>query len=143
MAMIWMVVLVCFGGSAAQTAATDSRKEPAYKFDTSGVRLEGTLIERREFGPPGYGETPAKDKRLKVLILKLPHPITIDPLTDAKAKGSMSLGTVEHVREVQLFVESTKLAEARKMMGMVVVSVGTLMVLSRSCTRTAQWMLKR
>ena len=41
-------------------------KEAIYKCDTPGIQLEGTLTRRTFYGPPGFGETPAKDAREKV-----------------------------------------------------------------------------
>src|SRR5207237_9312604 len=104
-AMIGLLV-GCRESCLAQQQGTNlARNEPRYKCDTGGIRLKGTLIERRFYGPPGFGETPAQDAREKVLVLKLPHPITVEPAEDAKAKDSTSLETFTHVREVQLFVD--------------------------------------
>lgn len=35
------------------------------------VRLSGILTQKRKFGPPGYGETPKRDQKLTILILRL------------------------------------------------------------------------
>ena len=57
----------------------------ACRYDTAGVRLEGTLTERKEYGPPGYGETPSKDERTTILVLKLSSPISVQPAANAEA----------------------------------------------------------
>jgi hypothetical protein len=36
------------------------------------IYLEGKLIPRTVFGPPGYGEDPKRDARIKILLLHLP-----------------------------------------------------------------------
>lgn len=103
-------------------------KEAIYKCDTPGIQLEGTLIGRMFYGPPGFGETPAKDVRDKVLVLKLVKPITVRPIEDAEAKNSPNLSTVKHVRQIQLFFLSsrTSMTDARKLLGKTVVVVGKL-----------------
>lgn len=112
---------------AQQKAATGSEHEASgYKYETPGVRLEGTLIEREVYGPPGYGETPAKDARATILVLKLSHGISVEPAANAEATGSASLDPVKNVREVQLFVDPSRKADGRKLVGRVVTATGTL-----------------
>jgi hypothetical protein len=96
--------------------------EPAYKYDTPGVKLEGRLIERTFFGPPGFGETPAHDAREKVLVLRLKKPITVAPVKNPEEED-----VARHVEEVQLFfIPRTKGDEARKLLEKTVIAVGTL-----------------
>jgi hypothetical protein len=115
---------------AAQQKAMSgtSEHEQIYKCDAEGARLDGILTQRMFYGPPGFGETPAKDLHDKVLILKLAKPITVEPIEDAKAKNSTNLRTLKHVRQVQLFFHGSKAAEgeARKLLGKTVVVVGAL-----------------
>lgn len=113
-----------FAGQQSPVAPTD--QELHYKCDTEGVRLEGTLTERTFYGPPGFGETPKKDLRDKVLVLKLTKPITVEPTENAEAKGSTSLNTLRHVHQIQLFLDSAQTAEGRKLAGKTVVVAGTL-----------------
>jgi hypothetical protein len=126
-AMMIVFLIGCSGTCLGQRrAANKASREPVYKCDTDGVQLQGTIIARTFYGPPGFGETPAKDAREEALLLKLSRPITVEPVEGAKAKDSASLNTFKHVREVQLFVNSTQTAEARKMVGLNVVALGTL-----------------
>jgi hypothetical protein len=112
--------------SEAQSSNT-STPERTFKFDTPGVKLEGTLSERVFYGPPGFGETPDKDAREKVLILTLEKPITVVPVENAKPKVTSSLSTLRNVRGVQLFIfPSAKREEARKLIGKTIVAIGTL-----------------
>lgn len=125
---------------AQQKVATGSRHEANYKFDTPGVQLEGTLVERKVYGPPGYGETPARDERDTIFILKLSHPITVEPTANAEASGSASLDTEKHVHAVQLFVDRSRTAEARKLLGKVVVTVGKLNEAAAPSQYTKVWL---
>ena len=116
-------VELCF---AQQPLAVGYAQEPSYKCDTDGVRLEGRLMTRMFYGPPGFGETPSTDLRDKVLVLKLAKPVRVEPIENAKAKNSTSLNTFNHIREIQLFSRGTQDAEVRKLVGKTVVAVGTL-----------------
>jgi len=120
------VLLLGAGTSAQQKTSGRTSLEPNLKYDTPGVALEGTLIERQVYGPPGFGETPAKDERDSILVLKLRRPITVEPLADAKSKDSASLDTARDIREVQLFVDRSQIANARKLVSKMVIAVGTL-----------------
>jgi len=112
-----------------------------FHFDTAGVKLCGKLTERAVYGPPGFGETPAKDVREEILILELPHAITVKPMHDARAKNSASLDVEQNVQEVQLFIGRTQTAEARKMVGRKIVVVGTLNEAIAPSQYTKVWMV--
>jgi hypothetical protein len=118
---------------------TASETVSTYQYDTAGIRLEGTLTERKVYGPPGYGETPAKDERDTILILKLSRAITVEPTPNAEANGSASLDPEKNVHEVQLFVDRSRTAEARKLLGKVVVVVGTLNEAAAPSQYTKVW----
>ena len=92
-----------------------------------GGSARGGLTTRTFYGPPGFGETPAKDAREKTLILKLAKPITVDPIENVKANKGSCWGDFPHLRAVQLFISpQEKAADARKLVGKQVVAVGTL-----------------
>jgi hypothetical protein len=112
----------------------------SYRYDTAGIRLEGTLTERKEYGPPGYGETPSKDEKTTILVLKLSHPITVQPAANAEANGSTSLDPVKDVREVQLYIPKPQVSDARKLLGKVVVAVGTLNEAAAPSQYTKVWL---
>jgi hypothetical protein len=129
--LVGVTLLVLFMGCrtdcfAQQKAAVKTIHKLIYRYDTPGIHLEGRLVSRKVYGPPGYGETPAEDARNTILILKLSHAITVKPLPDAKAKNSSSLGTAANIHEVQLFVYRIDTAEVHKSIGKIVVVVGTL-----------------
>jgi hypothetical protein len=111
---------------AQQKTSRGPEHEASYTYETPGVQLEGTLIERKVYGPPGYGETPAEDVRATILVLKLSHGISVEPAANAEATGSASLDTVKNVREVQLFIDPSQKTDARKLVGRVVTATGTL-----------------
>jgi hypothetical protein len=125
---------------AQQKTATETAHEQSYKYDTAGVRLEGRLIERKVYGPPGYGETPAQDERDTILILKVLHPITVEPIPGAVAKSNPNAESFRHVREVQLFVPPSAAPDADKMVGRLIVACGVLNEHVAPSDHTDVWM---
>jgi hypothetical protein len=109
-----------------QEHVTATEHETTYKYDTPGIKLDGTLIERKVYGPPGYGETPAKDAWNTIFILKLPHGISVEPAVNAEASGSANLDSAPNVREVQLFIARAQVAAAQKLIGHLISADGTL-----------------
>ena len=99
-------------------------KEAIYKCDTPGIQLEGMLTQRTFYGPPGFGETPAKDAREKVYLLKLGRPVTMTPIDDPKAKTCWD--AFPHVREVQLFIPLENKMDASRFLGKTVVATGII-----------------
>jgi hypothetical protein len=122
-------IVVCHqaGYAAELPSSNEETQDRIYEFDTPNVALEGILSERVFYGPPGFGETPEKDARERVLILRLKQSITAVPTKDAKAKGSSSLGIEKDVRSVQLFIfPIEKKNQARKLIGKTVIAIGAL-----------------
>ena len=129
----------CPVACSAQTAAP-AGGAVSYRYDTAGTRLEGTLTERKEYGPPGYGETPSKDEKATILVLKLSNPVSVQPTANAAANGSTSLDPVKDVREVQLYIPKPQVADARKLLSKVVVAVGTLNEAAAPSQYTKVWL---
>jgi hypothetical protein len=67
--------------------------------------LSGHLLTEMDWGPPNYGESPKTDRKLKTLLLKLNHPISICKTTDRPA---MTLDCVQ-VAAVNCLVPSSLL----------------------------------
>jgi hypothetical protein len=59
--------------AAAVSAATG-----CLKYEPSVVHLRGRIVERWDYGPPGYGEDPKHDRWEGFLVLKLDQPICVD-----------------------------------------------------------------
>jgi hypothetical protein len=115
-------------------------QQPSYRYDTAGTTLQGTLIERKVYGPPGYGETPAQDAHETILILKLPHPISVEPAANADGNGTPNLDPAKNVREVQLFISRSQATDARKLLGAMVIATGTLNESITASQRTKVWL---
>ena len=115
----------CPDASLAQQKA-GARFEASYKYDKPGVQLDGVLTERKVYGPPGYGETPAKDTRTTILVLKLARPISVEPPPNAEANGSANLDGAKNVREVQLFISHSLSLNSKELVGRSVAVTGTL-----------------
>jgi hypothetical protein len=123
-----------------QKTLPDSQNGTSYKYDVPGVRLRGRLIQRKVYGPPGYGETPARDARVSILILKLSQQISVKPPEDAEANGSVDLDAAEGVREVQLFIDPPQKTDAYKLVGHEVTAIGTLNESITASQYTKIWM---
>jgi hypothetical protein len=72
--------------------------EQTYPYWPAVVKLTGTLIFERRYGPPGYGNTPDKDEKLEVPILFLDAPITVE----AAQNDPNEYETETDVTEVQI-----------------------------------------
>lgn len=55
----------------------DSEIVKEYYFEPSVSIIEGTLISRLYYGPPGYGEDPDNDEQRYQFILQLDNPIGV------------------------------------------------------------------
>jgi hypothetical protein len=112
--------LQCF----AQEKASDSQQH--YKCDSPGIQLEGMLAQRTFYGPPGFGETPAKDARETVLILKLAKPITVDSVQNTKGDEGSCWGVYPNLKQIQVFIHQQDKPGTSKLVGKTVVAVGKL-----------------
>jgi hypothetical protein len=101
-------------------------QEPGYRYDTAGVQLQGTLVRRQVYGPPGFGETPAQDERGAILVLKLSQPITVRPASQVVEKDNPNADVFKNVREVQLFIPRNAEHGVDKLVGRVVLASGVL-----------------
>ena len=115
-------------------------QQSSYRYDTDGITLHGTLIQRRVYGPPGYGETPARDAHDTILILKLPHPMSVKPAANAEANGSPNLDPAKNVCEVRLHISRSQALDARKLLGRKVIATGTLKESITAVQRTKVWL---
>jgi hypothetical protein len=48
-----------------------------YPYEPNGVKLTGTVVNVKAYGPPNFGETPDKDEKLNLKVLKLDQPINV------------------------------------------------------------------
>lgn len=122
--VVGAVVFMGHPESRALAQQQAGAKEAIYKCDTPGIQLEGLLTQRTFYGRPGFGETPAKDAREKVYLLKLRRPVTMTPIDDPKAKTCWD--AFPHVREVQLFIPPESKIDASGFLGKTVLATGTI-----------------
>ena len=115
-------------------------QQSSYRYDTAGITLHGTLIERKVHRPQGHGETPAQDAHETILVLKLPQPISVNPIDNAEANGSPNLDPAQDVREVQLYMKRLQAVEARKLLRRMVTATGTLNESITAVQRTKVWL---
>lgn len=126
------------GTTADSFISTLKQKVPSgdyiYKYDT-WTTLEGALIERKVNGASEGVETPSNDGQDNILVLRLEHPITVEPPADAK--GDDSLEVARDILEVQLFVGPS--AEVRRLVGQAVEATGWLKKAVAPSQNTKVW----
>ena len=102
------------------------QQDNSLRYDTPGTSLHGIVTQRNVYGPPGYGETPSRDSRMKTFVLKIPNSISVEPAPNAEANGSVNLDSAKDVREIQLFVPKSQTSSIQKLIGHAVTVKGTL-----------------
>jgi hypothetical protein len=85
------------------------------------VHLSGVLAAEEHFGPPGYGETPGHDRRVRILIVKLQAPVTVCADTSSVAPQPLLKDAVS----MQL-TEVTTIPDLERLLGDQVEVYGTL-----------------
>jgi len=120
-----LIILIATGTSYSRQNTQKQAQPDATLRCADRVRLEGKLSERTFYGPPGIG-TPAKQVYEKLFLLNLMTPITVQPTGGASSEMSSCSKTFRRVRQVQLFFDSAKSAEAETMVSKVVVVFGLL-----------------
>ena len=83
------------------TQNTSSQKKGPqwYQYEPAIVSLKGVLLIKSAYGPPGYGENPLTDEKVKYLVLKLDTPINVNGDSDP---NSVNLNTFTNISEIQL-----------------------------------------
>jgi hypothetical protein len=67
-------------------------------YEPAQVQLSGKVSKKEAYGPPGYGEDPAHDRRESYFVLALTTPICVS----ADPKSPVNNESETDVREVQL-----------------------------------------
>ena len=90
------------------------------------IDLAGRLAEREVFGPPGYGENPRTDTKVKIVVLRLPCKVDVLPLANSQVSETADLDPVHDVSEIQLFFSKELEASLRSYFGKTVMVNGAL-----------------
>ena len=137
-----ILLLAAFGnlGTIVGQEKPQPETDLTYNYDGAKVQLLGVLVKRKVYGPPGYGETPAQDTRATILVLKLSHAVNVVPLPNANATETPDLDAVQAIREVQLFISSSKHLDSKTFIGSTVAVVGTLHESITASQYTKVWM---
>ncbi len=65
------------------------------QYAPSKTTLDGKIIVETKLGPPGYGDDPKHDRRVKVYVLRLVAPVNV--------RGSGEYQTQRNVGEIEIF----------------------------------------
>lgn len=92
-----VVFAVFLCGVAVGCAAGPSSETQIYSYEPAMIELNGTLTTKQIFGPPNYGETPEKDARETVYILKLDTPIAVrrDPNSELNLESFSNIVAIQ------------------------------------------------
>ena len=63
--------------------------------DPAIVKLRGYLVEKRFYGPPGWGETPKQDAKVGAWLLLLYEPINVRAEAGDRASGDLNVHRVQ------------------------------------------------
>ncbi|SDY46937.1 protein of unknown function [Proteiniborus ethanoligenes] len=88
---------------------TDSEVVKEYYFEPKVSIVEGTLITRLHYGPPGYGEDPDNDEKRYPFILQLDDPIKVIAEDTDVFNSSIS-----DVSEIQLVLKGAPYVDMAK-----------------------------
>jgi len=89
--------------------------------------LRGVLQSVRTFGPPGYGETPKKDSRVRYLVLKSEQPVFIPCGPNDLPKGSSDCPSTLRLKLLfDIGIDPTSEARAARFVGKQVKVTGHL-----------------
>jgi len=94
--------------------AADQRcpaEPPVFRYDIRST-VHGKPFPRTVFGPPGYGENPATDPKITIIVLKLDCPITVKPDAAARFPETSNLSELHDIGEIQLFFSNREQREA-------------------------------
>jgi hypothetical protein len=105
----------CYGDSP------DVAKGPWYSYEPTVVNLAGVLVEKTVYGPPGYGETPEKDKKMNIIFFELANPINLK----ADPADLRDMDDRTGVTEIQIDTSDSK-ARLKKFLNQKVTLRGTL-----------------
>jgi hypothetical protein len=73
-----------------------------YQYEPSVSTISGTLTIKQFYGRPNYGETPEKDEKVSVYILKSAYPVTVIAAGN-QPDGETANKTIRGVTEIQVY----------------------------------------
>ena len=90
-------VIVMLSGAFA-LAAGCAAQTPTLQYAPAVVRVSGTVVFEEHYGPPGFGENPATDTRVRVPVLHLDRFIRVP----APGRGGINSATADTVNRLGL-----------------------------------------
>jgi hypothetical protein len=116
-----LVILTLVAAADAAGPAQPAARRDCLRYGPDTVRLTGRLERHLYYGPPGYGEDPARDEKQFGFYLGLAAPVCAAGGRDA-GLGEPARG----VRRVQLVLDSAGYARLRPYLGRAVTLRGTV-----------------
>ncbi|QHS50333.1 hypothetical protein [Edaphobacter sp. 12200R-103] len=91
-----------FIGSISACFSQTMIAQTVVQYGTSGTHLAGHIRMTWQYGPPGFGETPRTDPKVKFAYLLLAKPIVVVPAANSTGNNPDS-ETVKNVRKIRLW----------------------------------------
>jgi hypothetical protein len=95
-----------------------------YFYEPRLSTLSGTLVQKQFYSRPNYGQTPEKDEKVMVYILKTDYPINVLPATSDQAPETGDK-PVKDIQEIQVYTNGNKI-DFKKLEGRKVKLQGSL-----------------
>jgi hypothetical protein len=87
------------GFVVASLAFLQTARAESFEYEPAVSTLTGVIRTEEHFGPPGYGESPRTDTRLKAFVLALDHPISVSARTgDGDTPNTTSFENIELIQ---------------------------------------------
>ncbi len=79
-----------------------------YRFEPAVSVISGTIVIKQFYGAPNYGETPEKDEKVGVYILKPDYPVNVFADLDPKDPETADK-TITNITEIQVYSPDKKI----------------------------------
>lgn len=95
-----MGLLVATGASAREGGASDGNESHAC-YTACTVRLRGILKYEMSYGSPGFGDTPERDAKVRIPVLVLQRPISVEASGDFLPASDQTEVQIETERDLR------------------------------------------
>ncbi len=97
--LIAVVIMACASLFGSCNIWAEESSDITLRYYPCTVHLTGTLVTQERWGPPNFGENPAKDTRVTIYVLRLGETVNVE----VPASGSSSSPLfIKGIKEIQI-----------------------------------------